>query len=169
MKGWIFGGENQAQWTQKIYKKSFGFQNPLRQNYKHVKALQALLDVPLDTLHSVVVFAGASKFKSPMPPNVTQGGGYITYIRLFREPVFAESDVSVLAEKIQSGLLEKSRETSRRHVQGLKSRVNPAAERKCPKCGSSMVLRTAKRGTNVGKQFWGCSAFPKCKMVQHVT
>ncbi|MEX0731732.1 MAG: nuclease-related domain-containing protein [Aquisalimonadaceae bacterium] len=31
MKGWIFGGENQAQWAQKIFKKSFKFQNPLRQ------------------------------------------------------------------------------------------------------------------------------------------
>lgn len=28
MKGWIFGGERQAQWTQKIYKKTFKFQNP---------------------------------------------------------------------------------------------------------------------------------------------
>jgi restriction system protein len=32
MQGWIFGGANQAQWTQKIYKKSYKFQNPLRQN-----------------------------------------------------------------------------------------------------------------------------------------
>jgi len=32
----------------------------------------------------------------------------------------------------------------------------------CPKCGSKMVLRTAKRGT-VGKQFWGCILFPKCR------
>ncbi|WP_374693676.1 nuclease-related domain-containing protein [Microbulbifer sp. TB1203] len=58
MQGWIFGGEHQAQWMQRIYKKSFKFQNPLRQNYKHVKALEALLDVPADTIHSVVVFAG---------------------------------------------------------------------------------------------------------------
>ncbi|MDZ7854092.1 MAG: nuclease-related domain-containing protein [Halomonas sp.] len=40
MKGWIFGDKDQAQWTQKIYRKSFRFQNPLRQNYKHVKSLE---------------------------------------------------------------------------------------------------------------------------------
>lgn len=27
----------------------------------------------------------------------------------------------------------------------------------CPKCGSSMVLRTARKGRNAGGQFWGCS------------
>lgn len=32
----------------------------------------------------------------------------------------------------------------------------------CPKCGKPMVLRTAKKGENIGQQFWGCSGFPKC-------
>lgn len=33
----------------------------------------------------------------------------------------------------------------------------------CPKCGSEMVLRTAKSGTNAGRHFWGCSQFPTCR------
>ncbi len=33
----------------------------------------------------------------------------------------------------------------------------------CPQCGSLMVLRTAQSGNNAGKQFWGCTAYPKCK------
>lgn len=32
----------------------------------------------------------------------------------------------------------------------------------CPKCGSEMVRRTAKKGSNAGNQFWGCSHFPGC-------
>jgi restriction system protein len=39
----------------------------------------------------------------------------------------------------------------------------------CPKCGSSMVLRTAKRGPNAGNQFWGCSTYPKCSGVVNAT
>jgi four helix bundle suffix protein len=35
----------------------------------------------------------------------------------------------------------------------------------CPQCGKPTVLRTAKTGTNAGKQFWGCSAYPDCKGV----
>lgn len=35
----------------------------------------------------------------------------------------------------------------------------------CPKCGSDLVLRTAKKGNNVGDQFYGCAAFPKCRFI----
>ena len=33
----------------------------------------------------------------------------------------------------------------------------------CPLCGGLMVLRTARKGMNAGKQFWGCKNYPKCK------
>ena len=33
----------------------------------------------------------------------------------------------------------------------------------CPLCGKPMVLRTAQKGKNAGKQFWGCSGYPDCK------
>lgn len=33
----------------------------------------------------------------------------------------------------------------------------------CPKCGSEMILRTAKSGANAGNKFWGCSKYPSCK------
>ncbi len=33
----------------------------------------------------------------------------------------------------------------------------------CPKCESQMLLRTATKGLWAGKQFWGCSAYPKCR------
>jgi very-short-patch-repair endonuclease len=48
--------------------------------------------------------------------------------------------------------------------------VNPADTEveqtsRCPKCGSPMVLRTAKSGPNQGKQFWGCTNYPRCNGV----
>jgi len=33
----------------------------------------------------------------------------------------------------------------------------------CPKCGSPMILRTAKSGANAGNHFWGCSNYPNCR------
>ena len=36
-------------------------------------------------------------------------------------------------------------------------------EKICPRCGSPLVFRTAKRGAHSGNQFWGCSNFPKCR------
>ena len=38
----------------------------------------------------------------------------------------------------------------------------------CPKCGSKLVLRTAKKGTNVGQKFYGCANFPKCRYVSNI-
>ena len=32
----------------------------------------------------------------------------------------------------------------------------------CPKCEREMVLRTARRGSNAGRQFWGCPNYPRC-------
>ena len=37
------------------------------------------------------------------------------------------------------------------------------AEKICPRCGAKLILRTAKKGKNIGNQFWGCSSFPKCR------
>ncbi|MCR5455451.1 MAG: four helix bundle suffix domain-containing protein [Bacteroidales bacterium] len=32
----------------------------------------------------------------------------------------------------------------------------------CPKCGSVMLKRIAKKGINSGKEFWSCSKYPDC-------
>jgi len=44
----------------------------------------------------------------------------------------------------------------------------PLGEKTCPKCSSKMVRKVAKKGKNVGKQFWACSAFPKCRYTEEI-
>lgn len=38
----------------------------------------------------------------------------------------------------------------------------------CPKCGKPMALRTARKGSNAGSQFWGCCGYPECKGVRQI-
>jgi len=38
----------------------------------------------------------------------------------------------------------------------------------CPKCGALMIKRTAGKGPNAGKSFYGCSNFPKCRGVVNI-
>ena len=38
----------------------------------------------------------------------------------------------------------------------------------CPKCGSELVLRTARNGANIGQNFYGCSGFPKCRYILNI-
>jgi restriction system protein len=39
----------------------------------------------------------------------------------------------------------------------------PESPPQCPSCGSDMVLRVARKGTNAGSQFWGCRKYPACR------
>jgi len=39
---------------------------------------------------------------------------------------------------------------------------------RCPKCGSEMVLRTAKHGNNQGGKLWGCSKYPACRGIINI-
>lgn len=41
--------------------------------------------------------------------------------------------------------------------------TNP--EKRCPKCDSRMTLRIAKTGGFEGRQFWGCSRYPRCRSI----
>jgi restriction system protein len=45
------------------------------------------------------------------------------------------------------------------------SRAQAATEAppSCPECSRKMIPRTAKRGGNVGRSFWGCPSYPKCR------
>ena len=38
----------------------------------------------------------------------------------------------------------------------------------CPRCGQQLVLRTAKKGDRAGQQFYGCSAYPRCRYIKNL-
>jgi len=183
MKGWIFGSEKQKTWTQKIFKSTHKFQNPLHQNYKHLKSLESTLAIDIGKLFSVVVFVGDSIFKTKVPENVVKGMAYIRYIKSKKTALLSDDEVSSVLEQIQSGRLTPSFKTNRAHVKHVKELVAEKGSAKasvaasdsasssanaCPKCGSDMVMRETKKGNNAGKQFWGCATFPKCRGVKAV-
>ena len=169
MKGWIFGSPNQAMWTQKIFKHSNKFQNPLHQNYRHVKTLEKLLGLNDEQIHSLVVFIGPSTFKTEMPENVTYGRAYIRYIKSKRKRVLELRKVDEVIDRIKMGRLTPSFKTHREHVRHVQ---NIVSEKKgnilCPQCGSPMVMRASNKGQNEGKPFWGCSRFPQCRGIENI-
>lgn len=115
-QGWIFGTEKQREWTQQIFRKRSRFQNPLRQNYKHVKTLQSLLDIAPEHLHSVIAFVGDCEFKTEMPAHVTRGLGFVGHIQSFAEPVWSPEQMQALLDKLEELRLQPDRATDRRHV-----------------------------------------------------
>ena len=174
MGGWIFGNASQRRWTQVLPGgRKQQFQNPLRQNHRHVKAVEEALKgrAPIvGVVHSVVAFVGAAELKTALPANVTVGKTDLTrYIKSFTRPVLADGQAREVCHLIESRRLNPSRSVRHEHMNTLRSRADPTAERKCPRCGREMVLRTAKKGASAGTRFWGCSGFPKCRAVQEVS
>ncbi len=171
MKGWIFGSADQNTWTQKIYRYANKFQNPLRQNHKHVKTLQSILGLNDNQIHAVVAFVGDSTFKTAMPENVTYGSGFIRFIKSKMQQVLSESDVAEIIDKIENNRLARSFDTSRVHVQNVREIIKEKQNNRtpsCPKCGGVMALREVKKGPDAGKEFWGCKRFPGCRGVKAV-
>ncbi len=173
-RGWIFGSEHLKTWTQSIYGKKYSFQNPLHQNYKHVKVLQKLLKLDDDKIFSVIVFGGESTFKTDMPNNVVYPLGLLKFIKSHQTVVFTPREMWRAVEEIEDAQLAKSFKINREHVQNLKTRTNttPKSSRAtrvykddlcCPRCGNNLIIRTARRGQNAGSQFYGCTSYPRCK------
>ena len=118
INGWIFGGEHEPNWTQKLNKRhSQRFQNPLRQNYKHTKTLAELLELPPEKLISVIVFVGdRTEFKTPMPPNVRICRGYVDYIKEHQTQILSQEEVGHVLATIEEKRIAKGFKTDRKHV-----------------------------------------------------
>jgi predicted RNA-binding Zn-ribbon protein involved in translation (DUF1610 family) len=78
---------------------------------------------------------------------------------LVRVPVRQSYSASELSSLLRQHIGSHKVETTSQPVITEKTSAPP----RCPKCGSEMVLRTAKSGSNQGGQFWGCSDYPRCR------
>ncbi len=163
MSGWIFGNDNQKKWTQVIYENKINFQNPLHQNFWHVKALSNILNINEKYIHSIVVFVGDSEFKTEMPNNVFDTAEFIDYIKSYRDSIFSEQEVLQITSVIEEESL-KDPNINQEHINNLKNRhsINKTT---CKKCGSSMVERINK---NTNESFLGCSNYPSCRNTEKV-
>lgn len=86
--GIVFGGEDEAQWTNIDGVKRHRFLNPVIQNEGRTRALKkVLLDVPVANL---VIFTGSIEFTSPLPCNVIHVRDLESYVAKF---VFGPSKI----------------------------------------------------------------------------
>ncbi len=164
INGWIFGNERAKQWTQSLYGKKYKFQNPIHQNYRHTKAIAQFLDIDHDQVHSVIFFIGDDvSLKTELPSNVMTSG-LSRYIKSFERRVFSETDITDFVCKIER--LKERNVSGREHISNLKNRYSSSTT--CPKCGKSLIKRTARKGDHAGNQFLGCSGFPGCRYTKGI-
>jgi hypothetical protein len=122
-KGWIFANAKQAKWTQVLFRHRFSFQNPIFQNHRHVRAVQALLDfLPPDAVKSVIVFTGEAEFKTEIPHGVFSLSELIEYLREQTIPVMSPNRMQFCVGRLETARLAISGETDVEHVQSLERR-----------------------------------------------
>ena len=178
--GWVFGDAKSAQWTVSHFRRKDRFQNPLRQNYKHIATLSECLGISEDYFKTIVAFCGETVFKTQMPPEVMLFGDVPDYIRSQSvNAIIKAEQVPEIVTVIQEWQATLSRERKAAHVANLrrnhpKSEAGPYKEPSpaivqetadhpvpsCPRCGAAMVRRIRKSD---GGEFWGCPNYPKCR------
>lgn len=179
--GWIFGDEESQYWTMMLpNKQKEKFYNPIKQNRTHMKWLSVLLsdDIPL---FSIIVFSERCELKkitidSPNLAVIKRDRTYATVRKLWdsNPDVLGNKEIDLLYSKLEE-LTHVSKEKKQEHIDNIQNKyidkeresrktdVKSESEGKCPRCGSNLILRTAKKGESIDEQFWGCSNFPKCR------
>lgn len=127
-KGWIFADAHRAKWTQVLFGAKFTFQNPLRQNYRHVLAVGRLLDfLPKDAIESLVVFTGTAEFKTDIPQGVTTVDDLVAYVRARDAEVMTPNRLQFCVGRIETARLAISRQTDLEHAEQIALRFGNSA------------------------------------------
>ena len=126
--GWIYGSERNATWTQVLYKKHYKFQNPLRQNYKHVKVVSGLLDfLSSEFIHPIVVFTGEAVFKTPTPSGVMSLKQLSDHLADFKTEVLSQNRLEFCDGRLECHRKTLSRQTDVEHIADLNRRFGDLA------------------------------------------
>ncbi len=125
--GWIFANAKQPTWTQVMFMKRSRFQNPIFQNFRHVRALQDLLDfLPQEAIRSVVVFTGGAEFKTEVPAGVFDLPKLIDHIREYTTEVMSLNRLQFCVGRLETTRFAISKQTDVEHIQNLERRHGAA-------------------------------------------
>ena len=111
------------------FRRKFKVQNPIFQNYRHVRAVQGLLDfLPPEAIKSVVVFSGNAEFKTEIPQGVIAIDQLAEYVRHQTSEAMSLNRLQFCVGRLETARLAISGETDVEHVQSLARRFGDGAE-----------------------------------------
>ena len=53
-------------------------------------------------------------------------------------------------------------------LEARKANASKSGAPVCPKCGKPMLRRMQKKGQMQGREFWGCSDYPRCDGIRPI-
>ena len=104
------------------------FQNPVRQNYRHIRELRDLLELRERQVHNLVAFVGDATAKTPLPGNVVWSVcDLIRYISSKRAEILSEDEFGTTIARLADPDLRSTLRTRRKHVRELNRRLKTPA------------------------------------------
>ena len=166
--GWIFGDEKGQYWTAMLPNRQKNrFYNPIKQNKTHIKWLQKYVgeNIPL---FSIIVFSERCELKKVEVEStdvkvIKRDRIYAAVRDIWDSHEDSVENVDALYEQLKL-LTNVDKTVKEAHIANIEKKYQQLI---CPRCGKELVLRTARKGNNVGSQFYGCSGFPKCRYVKN--
>ena len=153
--GYIVGNEYDKKWRQN---NKYYINNPIHQNYGHIKALEELLKLSEDKFIPIVCIPSNARLKIDSKSLVLQLYDLIPKIKEFNE-VLIDNPNDIYRQLLESNITDKeSRKQHNKYASNIKTTKEINDKNKCPKCGGDLVERNGKYG-----KFIGCSNYPKCK------
>lgn len=161
-QGRICGSDRAENWAQELHGKKYPFRNPFRQNYAHIQALKALLELEDDDLFiSMATFSDKAELNVNTEQELVHFSKLRRAIRAYRHTVFSWDTVQYMAGAILCANVD-SKAARKQLLDQIDSEIayqNFALRNGlCPRCGGTLLLRHGAYG-----DFYGCSSFPECR------
>ena len=140
--GWVMGGAREPTWTQVVGRKRSAFQNPLRQNYAHRKAVETL--EPGVPVHALVVFAGDAHFPKGIPEGACALGGLDRAVAMWRDGEVTPDLRAAWDRLLQAARTDRGARPA--HLDGLRARFGGSRRTRLPAAvalGASVWLAAA--------------------------
>ena len=119
-KGWIFADGKNAKWTQVLFRHKFQFQNPIFQNFRHVRTVQQQLDfLPAGGVKSAVIFTGEAKFKTAIPPGVFGVPAFVDHVCQQTTEMMSLNRMQFCVGRLETARLAITSETDVKHIEHL--------------------------------------------------
>ena len=151
--GHITGDKYDKKWIMRTKSgRTYYYENPIRQNYGHVKSICELLNLDESKVFNIVCIPSRYvKLKIKHDGELTTYGTIVERITSFQNVAIDN------VEQIEQTILA-NKNQRKEHVKVVKNNIQEFNSNMCPKCGGTLVERNGKNGV-----FLGCSNYPRCK------
>lgn len=162
--GIITGGEYDNKWVRHFKNgKKMYYENPIKQNYGHVKCIQELFGLNDNQVINLVFLTDKSKINIKHNGELTRSSTIINRIMSYGDVVITNYE-DLYNKMLNANITDINKRNE--HILKIRSRLSELEydTDRCPKCGSRLIYH--ENGNNM---FLGCERYPDCNYTRNIS